>query len=68
MPALHPVWQGVDPGALMELDARLAGGALRRWVVITHHTRQALARARAAAPDGRLLRTVADRIDGGRWP
>ncbi|MEU5090651.1 ATP-binding protein [Streptomyces sp. NPDC021356] len=66
VPALHPVWQGVDPGDLMELDARLAGGALRRWVVITHHTRQALARARAAVPDGRLLQTVADRIDGGR--
>ncbi|MEU3976769.1 ATP-binding protein [Streptomyces bacillaris] len=66
VPALHPVWQGVDPGDLMELDARLAGGALRRWVVITHHTLRLMARARAAVPDARLLQAVADRIDGGR--
>ncbi|MCX4474859.1 ATP-binding protein [Streptomyces cellulosae] len=66
LPALHPVWQGVDPGDLMALDARLAGGALRRWAVITHHTRQVMARAQVAVPDGRLLEAVADRIDGGR--
>ncbi|MFB6815409.1 AAA family ATPase [Streptomyces sp. NPDC056347] len=66
LPALHPVWEGVDPGDLMALDARLADGALRRWVLITHHTLRVLARAQAAAPDGRLLRAVADRIDGGR--
>ncbi|OKI04036.1 hypothetical protein A6A06_38720 [Streptomyces sp. CB02923] len=64
--ALHPVWRGVEAGVLMALDARLAGGALRRWAVITHHTRQLLARARADVPDGRLLAAVADRIDGGR--
>ncbi|MEU5798725.1 ATP-binding protein [Streptomyces sp. NPDC047813] len=66
VPALHPVWKGVDPGDLIALDARLAGGALRRWAVITHHTRRALASPQAAVPDGRLLQTVADRIDGGR--
>ncbi|WP_043262612.1 ATP-binding protein [Streptomyces sp. CT34] len=66
LPALHPVWQGVDPGDLMALDARLAGGALRRWALITHHTRRIMARAQAAAPDALLLEAVADRIDGGR--
>lgn len=66
VPALHPVWEGVDAGDLMALDARLAGGALRRWAVITHHTRQVMARTQADVPDGRLLEAVADRIDGGR--
>jgi type II secretory pathway predicted ATPase ExeA len=66
VPALHPVWKGVDPGDLMTLDARLAGGALRRWAVITHHTQRALVSSQAAVPDGRLLEMVARRIDGGR--
>ncbi|MGW0827192.1 AAA family ATPase [Streptomyces sp. NPDC002845] len=66
VPALHPVWEGVDAGDLMALDARLAGGALRRWAVITHHTRQVMARTQDDVPDGRLLKAVADRIDGGR--
>ncbi|MEU9398040.1 AAA family ATPase [Streptomyces sp. NPDC048324] len=68
VPALHPLWQSVAPGDLQALDARLAGGALRRWIVATHHTQRALAATGASKPDGGLLQAVADRIDGGRRP
>ncbi|WNM32719.1 ATP-binding protein [Streptomyces sp. Li-HN-5-11] len=68
VPALHPLWQSVVPGDLQALDARLAGGALRRWIVLTHHTQRVLAATGASQPDGVLLQAVADRIDGGRRP
>ena len=63
VPALHPLWQTVAPGDLKALDARFAGGSLRRWVLLTHHTQRALAATAAAAPDARVLKTVVDRID-----
>ncbi|MFH8224739.1 AAA family ATPase [Streptomyces sp. NPDC018057] len=66
VPALHPVWEGVDAGVLMALDARLAGGALLRWTLLTHHTLKLMARARVDVPEARLLKAAADRIDGGR--
>ncbi|MFF3343559.1 AAA family ATPase [Streptomyces flavidovirens] len=68
LPALHPVWQSVPPDDLKALDARIAGGKLRRWAVLTHHTQRALAAAGASIPDRDLLHTVADRLDGGRRP
>jgi AAA domain len=69
VPALHPLWQTVAPGHLQALDARFANGSLRRWVLLTHHTRRALAATSAAAPDAHLLQTVVDRIDSpGRRP
>lgn len=68
VPALHPLWQSVAPGDLQALDARLAGGALRRWIVLTHHTQRALAATGTSKPDEGLLQAVADRIDGGRRP
>ncbi|KPI31945.1 AAA ATPase [Actinobacteria bacterium OV450] len=66
VPALHPLWQGVAPGDLQALDARLADGLLRRWVVLTLHTQRALAATGAKKPDGGMLQAVADRVDGGR--
>ncbi len=68
VPALHPLWQSVAAGDLQALDARLAGGALRRWAVLTHHTQRALAATGAQTPDQHLLKAVADRIDGGPRP
>lgn len=65
---MHPVWQSVAPGDLKALDARLADGCLRRWVVLTLHTRRALAASGASKPDGDMLQAVADRVDGGRRP
>jgi hypothetical protein len=66
--ALHPLWQSVAPGDLKALDARLADGCLRRWVVLTLHTQRALAATGAKEPDGGMLQDVADRVDGGRRP
>ncbi|MFF8868420.1 AAA family ATPase [Streptomyces sp. NPDC015139] len=66
--ALHPLWQSVAPGDLQALDARLADGCLRRWVVLTLHTQRALAATGAKKPDGDMLQAVADRVDGGRRP
>ncbi|MFC7963272.1 AAA family ATPase [Streptomyces cinereoruber] len=66
--ALHPLWQSVAPGDLQTLDARLAGGLLRRWVVLTLHTVRALAATGLTKPDRSVLQAVADRIDGGRRP
>lgn len=68
IPVLHPLWQSVAPGDLKALDARLADGCLRRWVVLTLHTQRALAATGASKPDGGMLQAVADRIDGGRRP
>ncbi|MFE6050421.1 AAA family ATPase [Kitasatospora sp. NPDC056446] len=68
VPALHPLWRSVAPGDLQALDARVADGCLRRWVVLTHHAQRALATTGAAAPDQRLLQAVADKVDGGRRP
>ncbi|MEU7061495.1 ATP-binding protein [Streptomyces sp. NPDC046197] len=67
-PALHPLWQSVEPGDLKALDARLADGCLRRWAVLTLHTQRALAATGASKPDGGMLQAVADRVDGGRRP
>ncbi|MEK8146593.1 hypothetical protein NKH18_51070 [Streptomyces sp. M10(2022)] len=39
------------PGDLQALDARLADGCLRRWVVLTLHTQRALAVTGAGKPD-----------------
>ena len=66
--ALHPVWQSVASDDLQALDARIADGCLRRWVVLTLHTQRALAAAGASKPDWGILQTVADRVDGGRRP
>ncbi|MFH8442311.1 AAA family ATPase [Streptomyces sp. NPDC018026] len=68
VPALHPLWQSVAPGDLEALDARLADGCLRRWVVLTLHTQRALAATGAKKPDAGMLQAVADRVDGGRHP
>ncbi|MFG3117471.1 AAA family ATPase [Streptomyces sp. NPDC048197] len=68
VPALHPLWQSVAPGDLKALDARLADGCLRRWVVLTLHTQRALAATGAKKPDWGMLQAVADRVDGGRRP
>ena len=68
LPALHPLWQSVAPGDLKALDARLADGCLRRWVVLTLHTQRALAATGAKKPDRGMLQAAADRVDGGRRP
>lgn len=66
--ALHPLWQTTDPGTLQVLDARFARGSLRRWILLTHHTRRALAATGAGEPDLPLLHSVVNRIDTGRRP
>ncbi|KKZ69963.1 hypothetical protein XF35_41110 [Streptomyces platensis subsp. clarensis] len=68
VPALHALWQGVAPGDLDALDARCAGGVLRRWAVLTRHTQRAMAAHGAKKPDRVMLQAVADRADGGRRP
>ncbi|GAB7036114.1 AAA family ATPase [Streptomyces platensis] len=69
VPALHPLWQTVSPGHLQALDARFAGGSLRRWVLLTHHAQRALAATGDGELDLRLLQTVVNRIDTpGRRP
>ncbi|MFF3396197.1 AAA family ATPase [Streptomyces sp. NPDC002669] len=68
VPALHPVWQSVASDDLKALDARLADGCLRRWVVLTLHTQRVLAATGASKPDWGMLQAVADRVDGGRRP
>jgi hypothetical protein len=68
VPALHPLWQSVAPQDLQALDARIAGGCLRRWAVLTLHTQRAMAATGTQKPDQSLLQAVADRVDGGRHP
>lgn len=63
IPALHPLWQTVTPDHLQALDARYAQGSLRRWVLLTHHTRHALAATGRTDPDPHLLQTIVNRID-----
>jgi hypothetical protein len=68
VPAMHPLWTHLAPSHLQALDARFAGGSMRRWALLTHHTLRALAAAGTATPGPAMLQALIDRIDTPRRP